>query len=466
MKRKTAIILGCICGLIVLSAVIYRLVNKAPSDKLPESVRVAEIFDDGGCLMCHSADPELPFYAKLPIVGKMVMKDVEKGYRSIDLTEAMQNIEAGKPVTEVMLAKIERVIQKGTMPPLKYYIIHWGSSVTPKKKEIILEWVRNQRYEHYYTGIAAHEFANEPVQPIPVIENIDLRKVLLGEALFHDVLLSSDNTISCASCHDLKTAGVDNKQYSVGVENQLGGVNAPTVFNSYFNFVQFWDGRAADLAAQAAGPPLNPIEMASKTFDEIIVKLKQNKDFTKAFLQVYPDGYSEQNITNAIGEFEKTLTTPNSRFDHYLKGDPEVLTAQEVNGYELFKKYDCATCHVGVLLGGQSYELMGVHYDYFLERGIELTNEDMGRFKETKQERDRHRFKVPQLRNVALTWPYYHDGSRATLREAVRDMGRYQSNVNLTDGEIDDIVAFLETLTGEYQGKPLTNTNVNSVPVQ
>lgn len=459
MKRKTAIILGSIVGVIVLLALVYRLVNVAPSDKMPENTRVAAIFDDGGCIMCHSANPKLPFYAKFPIVGKMVMKDVDNGYRSIDLTKAMYNIGVGEPVDEVTLSKIERVFQKGTMPPFKYAIIHWGSAITPKKKEIVLDWVRSQRQEHYYTGLAAPQFANEPVQPIPDIKDIDMRKVMLGDVLFHDVLLSSDNTVSCASCHDLKTAGVDNKQYSVGVDDQLGGVNAPTVFNSYFNFVQFWDGRAEDLAAQAAGPPLNPIEMASKTFDDIIAKLKQNKDFTKAFLMVYPDGYSEKNITNAIGEFEKTLTTPNSRFDRYLKGEPDVLTAQEVKGYDLFKKYDCATCHVGVLLGGQSYELMGVHYDYFLERGAELTNEDMGRYKETKEERDRHRFKVPQLRNIALTWPYYHDGSRATLREAVRDMGRYQSNVNLTDNEIDDIVAFLETLTGEYKGQLLTNTN-------
>jgi cytochrome c peroxidase len=258
----------------------------------------------------------------------------------------------------------------------------------------------------------------------------------------------------------LETAGVDNKQYSEGVQGQKGGVNAPTTFNAVYNFVQFWDGRAATLADQAAGPPLNPVEMASSSFDEIIAKLAADKHYVEAFAQVYPDGITQANITDAIEEFEMTLLTPNSPFDKYLRGDNNAISAEAKQGYELFKEYGCATCHVGPNLGGESYELMGLRKHYFADRGLELTEEDNGRYKQTKLERDRHRFKVPGLRNVALTAPYYHDGTRTSLKEAVCDMGTYQSGVALTDEEEDLIVAFLNTLTGEYKGELLTNDNL------
>ena len=162
---------------------------------------------------------------------------------------------------------------------------------------------------------------------------------------------------------------------------------------------------------------------------------------------------------DTIEEFEKTLLTPNSRFDLYLKGEKTAINDIELAGYELFKKYDCATCHVGETLGGQSYELMGVKRDYFADRGIELTEEDNGRFKQTRNERDKHRFKVPGLRNIALTAPYFHDGSMKTMKEAVDYMAKYQMDLNLPEDELNKIVAFLETLTGEYKGKPLTNDN-------
>ena len=301
--------------------------------------------------------------------------------------------------------------------------------------------------------------ADEPVRPIDLSLEADPEKAALGFALFHDPRLSVDNTVSCATCHELSTAGVDNHQYSHGVDDQLGGVNAPTVYNAVYNFVQFWDGRAKTLADQAAGPPLNPVEMASPSFDHIIAKLEADKEFAKEFKAVYPDGITEKNITDAIEQFERTLVTPNSRFDKWLRGDDNAISSDELEGYELFKQYDCATCHVGPNLGGLSYELMGLRKHYFADRGLELTVEDNGRYKETKEERDRHRFKVPGLRNVEHTWPYYHDGTREHLEDAVRDMGIYQSGVDLTDSEVNKITSFLKTLTGEYQGKPITTTN-------
>ena len=205
---------------------------------------------------------------------------------------------------------------------------------------------------------------------------------------------------------------------------------------------------------------MNPVEMAHKSFDDICARLNEDAGFKKAFTEVYPDGITEANITDAIQEFERTLLTPNSRFDKYLKGDMAALSAEEIAGYELFKKYNCATCHVGENLGGQSYELMGIKADYFADRNTEITFEDHGRNKETKTERDMHRFKVPGLRNIALTAPYFHDGTKQTLEEAVRDMAKYEVGVNLSEEETARLVAFLHTLTGEYKGKLLTNDNL------
>ena len=455
----------CAVGLLAAAAVmtvVYRAVNRVPSSELPLNEQVYEIFTDGGCLSCHSADPKLPFYTKLPVAGDIVMADVDSGYRAFDMTKFMEELKADAEVNPVELAKVEKVVLDDRMPMPKYYLGHWGSSLTDAKRAVVLSWIRDRRMTMYDDGLSGDRAA-EPVRPIAREVAVDARKVELGRSLFHDTRLSVDNTVSCATCHALETAGVDNLQYSEGVEGQKGGVNAPTVYNAVYNFVQFWDGRAKTLADQAAGPPLNPVEMASPSFDDIIAKLNADRKFRKAFEKVYPDGITEANITDAIEEFERTLITPDSPFDKWLRGDENALTAEQVEGYSLFKKYDCATCHVGPNLGGLSYELMGLRRLYFAERGLELTNEDNGRFKETQLERDRHRFKVPGLRNVEHTWPYYHDGTRETLEDAVRDMGIYQSGVELTSLEVDQITSFLKTLTGEYQGKLLTNDTPRDV---
>lgn len=458
MKKSSKIILSVLVVAIVL-CVVYRLVNKAPSANLESNAQMEEIIESSGCIACHSANPELPFYAELPVAGKQVKEDIRLGYRSFDMTPMVEALKKGEKINEVDLAKVEKVIADGTMPLAKYYLVHWGSSITDTEKQMALAWVKSQREAFYPNPLADKQWTNESVRPVQDSIPVDLRKVILGNMLFHDVRLSADNTVSCSTCHGLNTGGVDNKAFSEGVCGQFGGVNAPTVYNAVYNFVQFWDGRAATLADQAAGPPLNPVEMACKSFDEICEKLNADATFKKAFTEVYPDGINQANITNAIQEFEKTLLTPNSRFDKYLKGDKTAMKDEEVAGYDLFKKYNCATCHVGENLGGQSYELMGIKADYFADRGTELTIEDNGRFKETKNERDRHRFKVPGLRNIALTAPYYHDATQATLEDAVLSMAKYEVGVDLSQEEVKKIVAFLKTLTGEYQGKLLTNAN-------
>ncbi len=463
MKKISRLLLGLVVVIAVM-AIAYRAVNTAPSAELQANEQLLQVLADGGCASCHTANPDLPFYASLPVAKDMIGKHVADGYASFDVQPILNALAAGTAPDEVSLAKVERSIADGSMPMMEYYLVHWGSSITKAKEEAVMAAVKTLRAEFYPNELAAPEFANEPVRPLPDQVAYDEQKAAMGRLLYHDTRLSADGTVSCATCHGLTTGGVDNLRYSEGIAGQFGGVNAPTVYNAYFNFVQFWDGRAADLAEQAAGPPLNPVEMGDQTFDDIVARLAEDKDFVQAFAQVYPEGLSEATITDAIAEFEKTLVTPNSAFDRYLKGDKEAMTAEQIEGYDLFKEYNCATCHAGVNMGGLSYELMGQRANYFEDRDLTLksglTDGDNGRWAQTGVERDRYRFKTPTLRNVALTWPYYHDGSVSTLDEAVSMMAKYQVGRTMKEGEVSKVVNYLQALTGEYDGKPLTNSNV------
>ena len=451
MKLKKA--LGFILLIAIALVMTYKFMDITPDKNLPQDEQTTKVLTFGQCAACHSHSPNLPFYANWPVIGDVVKEDAALAIREFDITTVTNGINNNQPIDEVTLNKLEYSFQNETMPPVKYYTLHWGSIINNKEKEIVLNWIEQYRAEHHYNGLATAEFANEPVQVIPDSIPVDPTKVELGRMLYNDVRLSVDNSISCASCHDLSKGGTDNKPFSEGVGGQFGGINAPTVFNATFNFVQFWDGRAADLAAQAAGPPTNPVEMAHKSWRDIENILAADKDFAQAFTAVYPDGVTEANICNAIAEYEKTLITPNSAFDRYLKGDKEALTEQQILGYELFKQNSCATCHAGVNLGGLTYEFMGTHKDYFAARGTELTEEDYGRGKQEEDVFFDHRFKTPGLRNVALTAPYFHDATQATLLDAVNAMAEYQTDNHLTNEEAEAIVEYLNTLTGEIPAK-------------
>jgi len=421
-----------------------------------EAKQVVSILQKNGCLDCHSTKASVPFYGNFPLIGKTVKADITEGTNYIDLTFLIDALNNGTPVSEVDVAKVENSALTGSMPPAIYYRMpmHWGKNLDSDEKKVLIEWAKNVRKARFTSSTVAEEFAGEPLQPLRALIQTDPAKVALGFALYHDTRLSGDSTISCATCHDLNMGGVDRLQFSKGIRGQFGGVNAPTVYNSALNFAQFWDGRAADLQEQAAGPPLNPVEMGSVSFDDICATLAKDKVFTEAFKKVYPDGLSQANITDAIAEFEKTLLTP-SRFDKYLRGDKNALTAEEIEGYDVFKKKNCATCHVGENIGGQSYEYFGVKANYFDFRGTGLTDGDNGRFAVTGNESDRHKFKTPTLRNVLITQPYMHDGTIQTIEEAVKVMGEYQGGKKLSDKEIGQMVTFLKTLTGEYNGKLL-----------
>jgi cytochrome c peroxidase len=293
----------------------------------------------------------------------------------------------------------------------------------------------------------------EPITPVPLSIQLDPKKVALGRRLFHEPKLSADGTISCASCHDLARAGVDRQPRSRGIGGREGNINVPTVFNSGFNFRQFWDGRAEALEDQVDGPLQNPAEMGA-SWPQALAFLNADAAYRKEFTELFRDGVSAANVRDAIATFERSLATPNSRFDRFLRGESAALSEMERAGYRLFKQIGCTSCHQGVNIGGNSYQRLGVMEDYFAVRG-NITGADLGRYNITRREEDRYLFKVPSLRNVALTAPYLHDGSANNLRDVVAIMARYQLALKLDGADIDRIVAFLRTLTGEYQGRPL-----------
>ena len=290
---------------------------------------------------------------------------------------------------------------------------------------------------------ASYASAAEPIQVIKPPQSINLGMSELGKKLYFDPRLSKSGFISCNSCHNLSMGGTDNLPTSIGDKWQQGPINSPTVLNSSLNLAQFWDGRAADLKEQAGGPIANPGEMAF-THTLAIGMLESIPAYVREFKTVFgKDQISIDQVTAAIAEFEKTLVTPNSRFDQWLLGNKEAITTKELAGYKLFKDSGCTACHNGEAVGGNSFQKMGVVEPY------QATSPAEGRSAVTGVDADRFNFIVPTLRNVELTYPYFHDGAADTLAEAVDIMGRLQLGKTFTTTENEQIVAFLKTLTGD-----------------
>ncbi|MEQ1531133.1 MAG: cytochrome c peroxidase [Methylococcales bacterium] len=289
--------------------------------------------------------------------------------------------------------------------------------------------------------------------PAPENNPTTAEKVALGQMLYHDPRLSSTGTVSCASCHNTMLGGEDNRPNSMGVNGQTGGRSAPTVWNAAFNKVQFWDGRAASLGDQAAGPVTNPIEMGMKDWNVVVARLKSIDGYEKAFEKAFGKGdelISKENATKAIAAYERTLITPNSAFDKYVGGDTSTLTEQQVRGMKKVEALGCGNCHSGPALnGGGSFQVFPVMADAKLEEKYHF-EEDLGLAEVTKKDADKKKFKVPTLRNIALTAPYFHNGSVPTLEKAVAVMAKTQLGKDLTTAETDDVVAFLESLTGQF----------------
>lgn len=431
---------------------IYRFNFRKSIPDAPATEQVAAILAQNDCFVCHDHDSEGPFYIDFPVIGPRLQGHMHRAARFTDLRSVAENLDA---IDEASLAKLEQSMLSGSMPLLEYRLVHWGTGFNQAEKSVLAAWIRDVRAERFATGLAAEAFANEPVQPLKGNIPTDPAKVALGYKMFYDARISADGTVACADCHLLETGGADVADFrtSEGIDGQFGGVNAPSVYNAVYNCQQFWNGRAATLAEQAAGPPVNPVEMGDQTWDDIVARLRQDRALVREFEALYPgEGLTEATVTDAIAEFEKTLTTPDSPFDRYLAGDASALTADEIEGYRLFKENDCATCHAGQTLGGQSFEYMGIAEDYFAARTpeIAMNDDDKGLYGFTGNERDLHKFKVANLRNVALTPPYLHDGSAPTMDEAVKVMMRFQTGEEYTQQDVDRIVDFLRTLTGKH----------------
>lgn len=451
MVKKLFLTAVAVICLIIISVLVIR---KNEEGKMPETAneKVAYILQNRGCLDCHQQNPRKPFYEELPVIGGLLQIHKTRGVNYFDLGAMLNSLQNDGVCSEVEMAKLERAILNNSMPIFEYKMMHWMSALSSNEKAIILAWAADLRKEQFASQDVAEEFINEPVRPLPTALSVDSAKAALGFDLYHDTRLSKNNTVSCATCHPLDKAGVDGTRTSKGIYDQWGGINAPTVYNAALNFVQFWDGRTPDLQAQIhQGPPLDPMEMGS-SWEEICGKISEDKAMVERFKAVYEDGVTGINIANAIAEFEKTLLTPNCKFDRYLKGEKEILSDEEIAGYELFKQKNCATCHAGENFGGLSFEKMGIVGDYIGERtAVAFHDKDLGRIGVTQAEYDRYRFKVPTLRNIALTAPYLHDGTAATLEEAVEAMFKYQTGAKYTQQDVDLLVKFMNTLTGENQ---------------
>lgn len=310
-------------------------------------------------------------------------------------------------------------------------------------------------------------FMFSPLQTMPPATGTDALKVNLGRRLYYETHLSTNNSTSCNSCHELAKYGVDPGQpVSSGFNGKPGGRNSPTVYNAGLQFSQFWDGRAPTLAAQAAGPMMNPVEMGMPGPEAVIAYIRSNPGYVKQFKDAFPtqkDAITMENVTAAIASFEERLQTP-ARWDEYIKGNEQALSDAEKQGLRVFLNTGCASCHAGAGMGGNSFAKLGTYQDWPDEKS------DTGRMGLTHQPRDLMYFKVPLLRNVTMTGPWFHDGKVKSIDEAVQMMGKYQLGRNLTASEVHSIVMYLNTLTGpipqEYIQPQLPDTTSSKVDSQ
>ena len=316
----------------------------------------------------------------------------------------------------------------------------------------------DRRWWSWFVGVligwqvmtASGEVIVEPIQPLLAPKELDSTMVALGNRLFHDPRLSKDNTVSCSHCHHLHAGGSDNLPVSIGIGGQQGSINAPTVYNLNTHIAYFSDGRAATLESLVDAPLRNPKEMAS-TWSEVVSKLGSDPEMVKLFAKVFPEEHiGKETVSKAIATFLRSLVTVDSPMDRWLAGDETALSDAQLRGYKLFKSYGCVACHQGQAVGGNMYATMGAINDYFAERGTPITAADRGRYNVTKNPEDIHVFKVPSLRMVVATAPYFHDASADTLEKAIKAMGRYQLGRNIPSEDIDDIKEFLSSLPGKH----------------
>ena len=308
--------------------------------------------------------------------------------------------------------------------------------------------------------------------PVPADNPMTPQKIELGKMLFFDPRLSIDGTISCNSCHNVMSHGGDGRPVGVGIHGQRGGRGSPTVWNSAFQTVQFWDGRAATLEEQAKGPLINGVEMGMTSHDFTLERLRQIPGYVEAFKKAFPkekNSFTIDTMAKALASYERTLITPNSPFDKYMRGTKKAMTAQQIRGMKLVDEIGCTSCHTGDNFSGEGFKMGEGNYQPFPQiPGSKYDKQydimaDLGRYEATKNPEDKNKWRVPTWRNVAITAPYFHNGKVKTLDEAVRVMAKTQLDVDLKENQVDDIVAFLNALTGEFprQTMPMLPNTVN-----
>jgi cytochrome c peroxidase len=301
---------------------------------------------------------------------------------------------------------------------------------------------------------AAGSIGEEPVTPLRSTAQIDAAKADLGRKLFSDVRLSGANTHACVSCHRLERGGGDGRGRPPGADARPLDYNSPSIFNAALNYRLNWRGNFRRLEEQNEAVLLDH-RLMNTTWDQLLAKLRADQDYVRGFTSAYGSEPRRAHVLDALAAFQQSLLTPNARFDRYLSGQRDAITSDEEHGYQLFKSYGCIACHQGMNLGGNLFQKFGIFLDPFTQRGGNA-DAHLGRFTVTRRESDRHVFRVPSLRNVAVSAPYFHDGATPSLPEAVDLMARAQLGRNLPAEDIDLIVKFLGTLTGEYEGRPLT----------
>jgi cytochrome c peroxidase len=294
---------------------------------------------------------------------------------------------------------------------------------------------------------------DEPITPLRPAAQIDIAKVELGRKLFHDVRLSGDNQLACVSCHRLDRGGGDGRSRPQGADARPLDYNSPSIFNAALNYRLNWRGNFHRLEDQNEAVLLDH-RLMNTTWDQLLAELRADDDYVRIFASTYGGAPARKHVLDALAVFQQSLLTPNARFDRYLNGQRDAITPDEAHGYQLFKSYGCIACHQGMNLGGNLSQRFGIFFNPFSQRGGD--DADLGRFTVTRRETDRHVFRVPSLRNVAVTAPYFHHGATASLAEAVDLMARAQLGRKLPARDIDLVVKFLGTLTGEYEGRPLT----------
>lgn len=300
-------------------------------------------------------------------------------------------------------------------------------------------------------AMAAQVSSSIPI-PEPVLK--DMPKIELGKKLYQESLFSKNLSASCASCHQLKNAGVDNLPKYIGMDKKPGAVNTPSVFNSSLNFRQFWNGRAKTIA-DVVNDHVKDKTVFDNNWPTIINALSGNTIYLDDFKKIYPDGITQNNVNNALTAYVESLLTPNSNFDRYLKGDKNALSNEALKGFRLFRKYGCVSCHQGTNMGGNLYQRLGIYKNYFQDKG-KIEPADFGLFNVTGKEEDKYYFKVPSLRNISLTGPYLHDGSVKTLPEMIQIMGIYQVGQPIRNEDANSIAQFLQSLNASPEKSLLT----------